>query len=211
MFQIVGTVKINPGGTMSALVIDGHPNPDSLTAVLARRYTDAHGDARLLALRELDFDPISYFGYRGDQPLESDLADTLDAVFAADRIVVATPTWWASTPALLKGFFDRILLPKVTYRYRSNGLRRAALRTLRPRDHHQRHPARLLPFNRDTAAQQVAANTLSFCGTAPSARCDSRMCATRARRRGPDGWSALRGSRRIVAATPAPTRKPAIV
>ncbi|WP_119696536.1 NAD(P)H-dependent oxidoreductase [Microbacterium halotolerans] len=153
---------------MSALVIDGHPNPDSLTAALARRYTDAHGDARLLALRELDFDPISHFGYRGDQPLEPDLADALDAVFAADRIVVATPTWWASTPALLKGFFDRILLPKVTYRYRSNGLPEGLLtgrtgRVIITSD----TPRWILPLTGDTAAKQISANTLSFCGIRP--------------------------------------------
>ncbi|WP_105565649.1 NAD(P)H-dependent oxidoreductase [Microbacterium halophytorum] len=153
---------------MSALVIDGHPNPDSLTAALARRYAEEHGDARLLALRDLDFDPISYFGYRGEQPLEPDLADALAAVFAADRIVVATPTWWASTPALLKGFFDRLLLPKVTYRYRSNGLPEGLLRGRAGRVIITSDTPRwLLPFTGDTAAKQVAANTLRFCGIRP--------------------------------------------
>ena len=116
-------------------------SPIPLTSALARRYADEHGDARLLVLRELDFDPINHYGYRGEQPLEPDLADALDAIFAADHITVATPTWWASTPALLKGFFDRVLLPKVTYRYRSNGEARGPIDgTDRACDHHERLP-----------------------------------------------------------------------
>ncbi|MDA4890712.1 hypothetical protein PFZ55_27870 [Streptomyces sp. MS2A] len=54
----------------TALVIDGHPDAQSLTAELARRYTVGHGDARVLALRDLDVDPHLRFGYRERMPLE---------------------------------------------------------------------------------------------------------------------------------------------
>lgn len=153
---------------MPALVIDGHPNPDSLTAALARRYADEYGDAHLLPLHDLGFDPINHYGYRGEQPLEHDLADALDAILTADHITVATPTWWASTPALLKGFFDRVLLPKVAYRYRSNGFPEGLLkgrtgRVIITSD----TPRWLLPLTGDTAAKQVSAHTLRFCGIRP--------------------------------------------
>lgn len=105
---------------MPTLVIDGHPNPDSLTAALARRYADAHPDAELLAVRDLGIDPILHRGLRGDQPLEPELVRAAERIVAADHVVIATPVWWDSTPALLKGFLDRVLQAGWAYRYRGH-------------------------------------------------------------------------------------------
>lgn len=104
------------------LVVDGHPSPDSLTAALARHYAQAHGDARVLALRDLEFDVHLRHGYRRRTELEPDLVQAKRMLHAAGRISVFSPVWWGSTPALLKGFFDRALLPHQEYRYRDNGL-----------------------------------------------------------------------------------------
>lgn len=52
----------------STLVLDAHPNPGSLCAALAERYAGAHPDARLLRLRDLDFDPHLRHGYTPGQP-----------------------------------------------------------------------------------------------------------------------------------------------
>ncbi|MEV7767055.1 NAD(P)H-dependent oxidoreductase [Microbacterium sp. NPDC086615] len=150
---------------MTALILDGHPSPDSLTATLARRYAQAHGDAELVAVRHLDFDPILRGGYRAVQPLEPDLERALASLLAATHIVVATPVWWAGTPALLKGFFDRVLLPKQTYRYRPNGLPQGLLpartgRLLLTSD----SPTWFLRWTGDPAVRQVRNQTLKFCG-----------------------------------------------
>ena len=150
---------------MTALIIDGHPTSDSLTATLARRYADAYGDADLLAVRDLAFDPVLRVGYRTPQPLEPDLQRALDALLTATHVVVATPVWWASTPALLKGFFDRVLLPKQTYRYRANGLPEGLLpartgRLLVTSD----SPRWFLTWTGDPTVRQVRNQTLRFCG-----------------------------------------------
>lgn len=101
----------------SALVIDGHPDAESLTSSLAQRYATGYGDARLLALRDLEFDPHMRFGYRQRMPLEPDLADAKRAMQEAKTIIIMTPLWWGSVPALLKGFFDRALYSGFAYRY----------------------------------------------------------------------------------------------
>ena len=103
-------------------MIDGHPVARSLTAALAQRYAAAHGDARVLALRDLDFDPHLRFGYRERMTLEPDLVDAKRALHEAHTIVVATPLWWGSVPVVLKGFFDRALLPQQEYRFTTLGL-----------------------------------------------------------------------------------------
>lgn len=150
---------------MPALVIDGHPDARSLTAALARRYADGHGDARVLALRDLDFDPHLRFGYRERMVLEPDLVDAKQALHEADRIVVATPLWWGSAPAVLKGFFDRALLPQQEYRYTKLGLPEGLLparhgRLLLLAD----TPWYAVPFTGLPAQTQVARNTLRLCG-----------------------------------------------
>jgi len=149
----------------AALVIDGHPDARSLTAALARRYAEAHGDARVLALRDLAFDPNLRFGYRERMTLEPDLVEAREALHAARTIVVATPLWWGSVPALLKGFFDRSLLPQQEYRYRPSGLPEGLLtaphgRLILLAD----TPWYFTPFTGLPGQTHVTRATMRFCG-----------------------------------------------
>lgn len=149
----------------AALVIDGHPDPQSLTAAIAQRYAAGHPDAQVLALRDLEFDPHLRFGYRARMTLEPDLASAKEALHDAQRIIVASPLWWGSVPALLKGFFDRAFLPQQEYRYSALGLPvglipadRARLFLLADT------PWFFLPFTGLPAQTQVARNTLKLSG-----------------------------------------------
>ncbi|UJP09942.1 NAD(P)H-dependent oxidoreductase [Microbacterium sp. KUDC0406] len=149
----------------TALVLDGHPDAHSLTAELARRYAAAHGDASLLALRDLDFDPHLRLGYRERMPLEPDLADAKTALHEATNVVVVTPLWWGSVPAVLKGFFDRALLPQQEYRYTPAGLPVGMVGADRGRllllaD----TPWFFAPITGLPAQTQVARNTMKLCG-----------------------------------------------
>ena len=150
---------------MPALVIDGHPDPHSLTAALAQRYAAGHGDARVLALRDLDFDPHLRFGYRKRMMLEPDLEDAKRALREAQTVVVTTPLWWGSVPAVLKGFFDRALLPQQEYRYTKLGLPEGLLAARRGRllllaD----TPWFAAPVTGLPAQTHVARNTMRLCG-----------------------------------------------
>lgn len=149
----------------SALIIDGHPDARSLTAELARRYAAAHGDARILALRDLDFDPSLRFGYRQRMELEPDLIDAKQALAEAATVVVFTPLWWGSVPALLKGFFDRALLPQQEYRYSKLGMPEGLLPARNGRLFLLADtPWFLTPFTGLPAQTHVARGTLRFCG-----------------------------------------------
>ncbi|KNY05803.1 NAD(P)H-dependent oxidoreductase [Microbacterium sp. GCS4] len=149
----------------TALVLDGHPDARSLTAELARRYAAAHGDARVLAVRDLAFDPSLRFGYRERMDLEPDLADAKRMLHEASSVTVMTPLWWGSVPAVLKGFFDRALLPQQEYRYSTLGIPEGLLPARRGRlillaD----TPWYAVPFTGLPAQTQVARNTLRLCG-----------------------------------------------
>ena len=110
----------------SILILLGHPDRDSLCGAIAQRYATAAENAghrvRLIALGELEFDPVLRHGYRQIQPLEADLQDAADAIEACDHLVLVYPTWWGAMPALLKGFFDRVLLPGYAFRYRRDSV-----------------------------------------------------------------------------------------
>jgi putative NADPH-quinone reductase len=66
---------------------------------------------RALRLRTLQFDPILHGGFTAPTPLEPDLAYAQESIRWCGHLVIVTPNWWSSVPALLKGFFDLALLP----------------------------------------------------------------------------------------------------
>lgn len=106
-----------------ALVL-GHPDSASFCGSIARTYCDsatAAGHAvRVLALGDMQFDPILRHGYRQRQELEDCLREAQEAITWASHLVFVYPIWWGSMPALLKGFFDRTLLPGYAFRYRKD-------------------------------------------------------------------------------------------
>lgn len=152
----------------ATLVIDGHPNPDSLCAALARAYVAGDPSARLLAVRDLDFDVHMRYGYTKRMPIEPDLADARAAIRAARHVVVVTPVWWRSVPALLKGFLDRALLPKEDYRYTDLGLPQGLLKGRTARAIITADtPIALQPLMPGTSLVSLTGGTLAFCGLKP--------------------------------------------
>ncbi|MED1948222.1 MULTISPECIES: NAD(P)H-dependent oxidoreductase [Brevibacillus] len=107
---------------MNILVIIGHPDPESYCSALAHAYMKgAEGkDAqiRTIDLSQIAFDPNLKHGYRKRTELEDDLKEAQDLIRWADHLVIVYPTWWGTMPAILKGFFDRVLLPGFAYKYR---------------------------------------------------------------------------------------------
>ena len=106
------------------LIINGNPDKNSLSFELATAYkkgADASGAAcTLVHLSDLQFDLNLKFGYRQRTELEPDLVMMKQAIKEADHLVFVYPTWWGTYPTLLKGFIDRVFLPKFAFSYREN-------------------------------------------------------------------------------------------
>ena len=105
------------------LVINGHPDPESYCAALSRAYTEgasSSAQVRLLDLSRVGFDSNLRHGYRQRTPLEPELVEAQNMIRQADHIVLVYPLWWGSMPAILKGFFDRVLLPGFAFAYRKD-------------------------------------------------------------------------------------------
>lgn len=106
------------------LIIQAHPDAHSLCQALADAFEtgarSAGAEVRRINLRELNFDPILHQGHRAEQALEPDLRQAQQQIAWAGHLVFVYPNWWGSMPALLKGFFDRTLLPGFAFKYRPN-------------------------------------------------------------------------------------------
>ena len=76
----------------------------------------------MLALGDLDFDPIRREGYGEAPPLEPDLVRAQDDIAWCDHMAWVYPNWWGTMPALMKGFIDRVILPGFAFRYREGKL-----------------------------------------------------------------------------------------
>ncbi len=106
------------------LIINGHPDKESLCFELANAYKkgadSAGAECKLVNLADLEFNPILSGGYRKRTELEPDLIMMQQEITRADHLVLVYPTWWATYPALLKGFIDRVFLPGFSFKYREN-------------------------------------------------------------------------------------------
>lgn len=111
---------------MSILIINGHPDKESLCNALAKHYYDgaktAGAKAELIHLRDLSFKVNLEYGYRVETPLEPDLIHAQKAIKEASHLVFIFPVWWQTYPALLKGFIDRVFLPGFAFKYRKDSL-----------------------------------------------------------------------------------------
>jgi putative NADPH-quinone reductase len=108
---------------MRILLVLAHPLETSFTAAVAetaRRALESGGHrVDLLDLHREGFDPRLSAAERGgyfDTPYDmSAVAGLVERLRAADGLVLVFPQWWFNFPAVLKGFFDRVLAPGVAF------------------------------------------------------------------------------------------------
>ena len=109
---------------MKILVVLAHPNADSFNHAIAQRacatLSAAGHDAELLDLYAAGvraaMSPAERTAYHSDQPLLDPLIAThVELLRAAEALVFVYPTWWSSLPAILKGWFERVMVPGVGF------------------------------------------------------------------------------------------------
>lgn len=106
------------------VVVLGSTEEDSFCASIADEYVKSAEKVghsiKYFKLGEIEFDPVLRNGYKKRQKLEPGLIEIREAILWSDHIVLVYPIWWGSTPAILKGMFDRTFLPGYAFKYREN-------------------------------------------------------------------------------------------
>jgi NAD(P)H dehydrogenase (quinone) len=108
------------------LIINGHPNKESLNYYLAEAYKkgaiEAGVEVKEIIIADLQFNPNLSGGYQSRTELESDLLEAWEKIQWADHLVWVHPVWWGGLPAIMKGFIDRLFLPGMAFKYRENSV-----------------------------------------------------------------------------------------
>lgn len=117
---------------MNVLIVYAHPEPTSFSAALRDRAAAALSDAgHQVVISDLyaeGFNPVAgrhdfstvadpeRFHYQSEQALAAregafaeDVAREQARVADADLVILLFPLWWGGVPAILKGWFDRVL------------------------------------------------------------------------------------------------------
>jgi NAD(P)H dehydrogenase (quinone) len=108
------------------LIIDAHPNSDSLCSGISEMYKkgaiSAGADVKEIIIRDLNFNPNLQFGYQKRTDIEPDLDSAWEKIKWCDHMVWVHPVWWGGLPAVSKGFIDRIFLPGFAFQPRENSV-----------------------------------------------------------------------------------------
>ncbi|WP_454736128.1 NAD(P)H-dependent oxidoreductase [Cupriavidus necator] len=123
---------------MKVLVIHAHPEPQSfssaLKAVAVEAFREAGHEVQVSDLYAMGFNPVAsaadfarranpdYCVYALEQrngvatgTISADIQRELDKLMQCDLLVLNFPLFWFSTPAILKGWIDRVLVSGTVY------------------------------------------------------------------------------------------------
>ncbi len=113
---------------MKVLIVYAHPNPLSfngaISQVVKEEVEKKGGQVKLKDLYAMNWNPVlsenDFQGFHtGSVPedIKSEQAD----VSWADMVIMISPIWWYSVPAILKGYIDRVFSIGFAYEYTPNG------------------------------------------------------------------------------------------
>lgn len=113
---------------MKTLIIYAHPNPKSFNAgicdAVQAEVKAQGGEVRIHDLYKMNFNPVlksDDFTELFEGRVPKDVQPLQDDIRWADMLVLIFPTWWVSVPALMKGYFDRVLTNGFAFSYGPGG------------------------------------------------------------------------------------------
>ena len=121
---------LDRGTSRKVLIVTSHPVPESFSLAIAKTVEDT-AKAQGHEIQRIDlgldgFQPVlvarerrSYFDdkLKDESNVPRDVRKYLKKLRWCDTIFFVYPTWWMSTPANLKGFFDRTMLRHQTWNF----------------------------------------------------------------------------------------------
>ncbi|MFH1037221.1 MAG: NAD(P)H-dependent oxidoreductase [PVC group bacterium] len=107
---------------MKASIILAHPDEKSFNhAIVRTAAARARANGHEVSLHDLyaeRFDPVLPAREIPDHArLPQAIATHCRQIGAADGIIIVHPNWWGQPPAILKGWIDRVIRPRVAYRF----------------------------------------------------------------------------------------------
>lgn len=113
---------------MNTLLVYAHPNAQSFNAALVKviqeELTQKGNEIKVKDLYSMNWNPVlsqkDFEGYHSGN-LPEDIKLEQDDVAWADLVIMVSPVWWYSVPAILKGYIDRVFSLGFAYKYTATG------------------------------------------------------------------------------------------
>lgn len=113
---------------MNTLLVYAHPSAQSFNAALVKVIQDEivkKGDPiKVKDLYAMNWNPVlsqkDFEGYHSGN-LPEDINQEQADVAWSDLVIMVSPIWWYSVPAILKGYIDRVFSLGFAYKYTSTG------------------------------------------------------------------------------------------
>lgn len=115
---------------MRTLLVVAHPDPDALihgmVGCFARRLAQSGSELDLVDLYKDDFSPVvgaEEYSEWQSQAVPDEIAGYQQRLKAADNLVLAYPVWWATPPAIMQGWLQRVMTNGFAFAFDENGQR----------------------------------------------------------------------------------------
>ena len=113
---------------MNTLLVYAHPNAQSfnvaLVKVIQEEIVKKGAQIKVKDLYAMNWNPVlsqkDFEGYHSGN-LPEDINQEQADVAWSDLVIMVSPIWWYSVPAILKGYIDRVFSLGFAYKYTSTG------------------------------------------------------------------------------------------
>ena len=114
---------------MKVLIIYAHPHTSGLCPIILSRLKenldDRNIEREVLNLYSMKYNPVlqeSEHYTAGNRKVDDRNLRIQHKIKQADKLVFIFPVWWEGMPAILKGFFDRILTRGFAFKFNEKGI-----------------------------------------------------------------------------------------
>ncbi len=153
------------------LIIYAHPNKlghcGLILSEVKKGLEEKKVPFEILDLYEMGYDPVlrpEEHYTSGNREISEENRKIQEMIKNEDRFIFIYPTWWNGPPAILKGFLDRVMLPRFAFVY-EGGLPKPLLKGRAVVFTSTGAPRLIARFyNKDGAVKMLTRDTLRFCG-----------------------------------------------
>ena len=114
---------------MKTLVIYAHPPTKGFCSYILNRVKKELSERKesfeVIDLYEINYQPVlkeEELYTAGNDKVSEENKKFQKKIKQAEKLIFIYPVWWASMPAVLKGFLDRVLTPGFAYNFEKQGL-----------------------------------------------------------------------------------------
>ena len=105
---------------MKYLIIYAHPNKKGNNGLILKEVTKNVEDYEIIDLYNVNYKPVleeKELYTQGNKFLSKQTIAFQKKISESDKLIIIYPVWWNNVPAILKGFFEKVITPGFAFKY----------------------------------------------------------------------------------------------